>query len=229
MGTLLPYAGILATGAVVTIALALCSLAVATLLGALGAAGRLGGGPVVRGVVWTYTTAARGVPDLVMLLLVYFGGQRLVNLAAGAFGFGPVDLSPFLAGVLSIGLLYGAYLTETFRGAYLTVPHGQTEAGLSLGMHRGAVLRTVVVPQLLRFALPGYANVWQVLVKSTAVVSVIGLQDLVGRANDAGKSAHQPFLFLTAVLLAYLGFTWVSTQVFDRLERRSAQGVGRAR
>ena len=71
-----------------------------------------------------------------MLLLVYFGGQRLVNLVAGALGFGPVDLSPFLAGVLSIGLLYGAYLAETFRGAYLTVPHGQTEAGLSLGMHR---------------------------------------------------------------------------------------------
>jgi len=204
MGTLILYAPILATGALVTVALALCSLALATLLGALGAAGRLGGGRFARGVVWGYTTAARGVPDLVMLLLVYFGGQRLVNLVAGALGFGPVDLSPFLAGVLSIGLLYGAYLTETFRGAYLTFPRTQTEAGLALGLHRAAVLWTVVIPQLVRFALPGYANVWQVLVKSTAVVSVIGLEDLVGRANDAGKSAHQPFVFLTAVLPVYL-------------------------
>jgi His/Glu/Gln/Arg/opine family amino acid ABC transporter permease subunit len=229
MGTLLLYVPILATGALVTIALALCSLVLATVLGALGAIGRLGGGPFARGVVWGYTTAARGVPDLVMLLLVYFGGQRLVNLVAGALGFGPVDLSPFLAGVLAIGLLYGAYLTETFRGAYMTVPPGQTEAGLSLGMHRPAVLWTIVVPQLVRFALPGYFNVWQVLVKSTAVVSVIGLEDLVGRANDAGKSAHQPFLFLTAVLLVYLAITFVSTQVFDRVERRHAVGVARAR
>ena len=229
MGTLLLYVPILASGALVTVALALCSLALATLLGALGAIGKLGGGPIARGVVWGYTTAARGVPDLVMLLLVYFGGQRLVNLAAGALGFGPVDLPPFLAGVLSIGLLYGAYLTETFRGAYMTVPRTQTEAGLSLGLHRGVVLWTVVIPQLVRFALPGYANVWQVLVKSTAVVSVIGLEDLVGRANDAGKSAHQPFVFLAAVLLVYLVFTFVSTQVFDVLERRFAQGLARAR
>ena len=204
MGTLLAYAPILATGALVTVALALLALALATALGALAAAGRLGGGRPARAVVWTYTTAVRGVPDLVMLLLVYFGGQRLVNLAAGALGFGPVDLSPFLAGVLSIGFIYGAYLTETFRGAYLTVPRTQIEAGLALGLHRPAVLWTVVIPQLVRFALPGYANVWQVLVKSTAVVSVIGLEDLVGRANDAGKSAHQPFVFFAAVLAVYL-------------------------
>jgi His/Glu/Gln/Arg/opine family amino acid ABC transporter permease subunit len=229
MGTLLLYVPILATGALVTIALALLSLALATLLGALGALGRLGGGPVARWLVWGYTTAARGVPDLVMLLLIYFGGQRLVNVTAAALGIGTVDVSPFVAGVLAIGLLYGAYLTETFRGAYLTVPRTQTEAGLALGLHRGAVIRTIVIPQLVRFALPGYANVWQVLVKSTAVVSVIGLEDLVGRANDAGKSAHQPFVFLAAVLVVYLVITWASTQVFDRLEARHAVGDARAR
>ena len=102
--------------------------------------------------------------------------------------------------MLAIGFIYGAYLTETFRGAYLTIPPGQIDAGRALGLHRPALLWTVIAPQLVRFALPGYVNVWQVLVKSTAVVSVIGLQDLVGLANDAGKTTREPFVFFVAVL-----------------------------
>jgi His/Glu/Gln/Arg/opine family amino acid ABC transporter permease subunit len=229
MDNLIRYTPILASGALVTIALAVLSLALATLLGALGAAGRLGGGRLGRAGVLLYTTVVRGVPDLVMLLLVYFGGQRLINVAAGALGFGTTDLSPFLAGVLALGFIYGAYLTETFRGAYLTIPAGQLDAGRALGLHRFAVLWTVAVPQLLRFALPGYANVWQVLVKSTALVSVIGLRDIVGIANDAGKSAHEPFVFFAAVMAVYLAITWVSTTVFDRIERRQARGTAHAR
>ena len=118
--------------------------------------------------------------------------------------------------MLALGFIYGAYLTETFRGAYLTIPRGQLDAGRALGLHRFAVLWTVAIPQLVRFALPGYANVWQVLVKSTALVSVIGLQDVVGLANDAGKSAHQPFVFFAAVLGVYLAITWASTTLFER-------------
>jgi His/Glu/Gln/Arg/opine family amino acid ABC transporter permease subunit len=228
MENLIRYTPILAQGALVTIALALLSLALATLLGALGAAGRIGGGRLGQAAVLAYTTVVRGVPDLVMLLLVYFGGQRLVNVVAGWLGFGTTDLSPFLAGVLALGFIYGAYLTETFRGAYLTIPAGQLDAGRALGLRRFAILWTVSVPQLMRFALPGYANVWQVLVKSTALVSVIGLQDVVGIANDAGKSAHEPFLFFTAVLLVYLAITWVSSQAFQRLERHHGRGMLRA-
>jgi His/Glu/Gln/Arg/opine family amino acid ABC transporter permease subunit len=229
MENLVRYAPIMASGALVTISLALLAQALATLLGALGAAGRLGGGRLGGAVVMAYTTLVRGVPDLVMLLLVYFGGQRLLNTALGAVGLGAVDLSPFLAGVLALGFIYGAYLTETFRGAYLTIPKGQLDAGRALGLHRLAILRAVAIPQLLRFALPGYANVWQVLVKSTALVSVIGLEDLVGRANDAGKSAHEPFVFFAAVLAVYLAITWASTAVFDRLERRHARWTADAR
>ena len=223
MDALVRYAPLLAGGALVTVALAVLSLALATLLGALGAAGRLGGGPVARRVVLAYTTIVRGVPDLVLLLLVYFGGQRLANVVAGGLGLGPVEVSPFLAGVLSIGFIYGAYLTETFRGAYMTVPAGQVEAGRALGLHTLALLWTVTLPQLVRFALPGYANVWQVLVKSTAVVSVIGLADLVGLANDAGKTARQPFVFFAAVLAVYLVITWASSTLFERAERRNAR------
>jgi His/Glu/Gln/Arg/opine family amino acid ABC transporter permease subunit len=229
MENLVRYAPLLLGGALVTIALALLSLALATLIGAVAAAVRLGAGPVGRAVVAGYTTVVRGVPDLVLLLLVYFGGQRLANNVGGALGLGPVEVSPFVAGVLSLGFIYGAYLAETFRGAYLTVPHGQIEAGRALGLHSLALHWTVTIPQLVRFALPGYGNVWQVLVKSTAVVSVIGLADLVGLANDAGKTVRQPFVFFAAVLGVYLLITWVSTAVLDRVERHHARGVSHAR
>lgn len=229
MGDLLRYAPILLTGALVTVALALASLALATALGVAGAAGKLSGGRLGRGAAMAYTTLVRGVPDIVMLLLVYFGGQRLLNTALGALGAPPVDLPPFVAGVVSIGFIYGAYLTETFRGAYLAVPRGQLDAGRALGLRRFAVFRAVMLPQVARFALPGYANVWQVLVKSTAVVSVIGLQDLVGRASDVGKTLREPFLFLLVVLGVYLLITWASNLVLERLERRAGRGVSHAR
>lgn len=229
MGDLFRYAPILLTGALVTVALALASLVLATVLGVLGAAGKLSASALARGVALVYTTLVRGVPDIVMLLLVYFGGQRLLNTLLGAFGATPVDLSPFLAGVLAIGFLYGAYLSETFRGAYLAVPRGQGDAARALGLRRFAAFWTVMLPQVVRFALPGYANVWQVLVKSTAVVSVIGLEDLVGRANDVGKTLREPFLFLVVVLLVYLAITWASNVAIGRLERRAARGIVHAR
>lgn len=222
MENLIEYAPLLARGALTTVLLALSALAMATLLGGLGAVGKISGGRLVRTAVFAYTTIVRGVPDLVLILLIYFGGQRLINIAAKAAGFDYTELSKFWAGVAAIGFIYGAYMTETFRGAYMTVPAGQREAAMSIGMRPFQVLRAVTLPQLIRFALPGYANVWQVLIKSTAVVSVIGLEDLVGLANDAGKSVREPFLFFLAVFFAYLFFTWISQTIFDAAERRYA-------
>jgi His/Glu/Gln/Arg/opine family amino acid ABC transporter permease subunit len=226
MESLVAYAPLLARGAVTTVALAVLGFALATVFGGLGAAGRLGGGRILQAAVAVYTTVVRGVPDLVMMLLIYFGGQRLTNLAAGALGMERVDVSPFLAGVLALGFVYGAYLTETFRGAYLSVPRAQIEAAMALGLRGMRLQRLVVLPQLTRMALPGTANVWQVLVKATALVSVIGLQDLVGLADAAGKTTREPFVFFSAVLLVYLAITWVSTQLFARAEQRTAL-VGR--
>lgn len=222
MDKLIEYSPLLARGAVVTIALALASLALATVLGGLAAAGRIAGGSISRGAVLVYTSIVRGVPDLVMILLIYFGGQRLLNVIVTGMGFETVALSPFWAGVIAIGFIYGAYLAETFRGAYMTIPKGQIEAGQALGLRGIPLVGRVIIPQLIRFALPGYGNVWQVLVKSTAVVSVIGLEDLVGLANDAGKTAREPFLFLSAVMLVYLAITWASTNTLALMERRYA-------
>lgn len=222
MEALIAYAPLLARGALVTVALALLALALATGLGALAAAARLGAGRLGRNLALGYTTLVRGIPDLVLILLVYFGGQRFANQLAAGLGWGPVAVSPFMAGTVAIGFIYGAYLAETFRGAYLTIPRGQLEAAQALGLRRLPLVWMVIVPQIVRFALPGYANVWQVLVKSTAVVSVIGLQDLVGLANDAGKSTREPFVFFSAALLVYLAITWISTQLFRWMERRAS-------
>lgn len=228
MQRLIEYAPLLASGAAVTAGLAVLSLLLATALGALGAAWRIGGGAIGRGTIVAYTTIVRGIPDLVLLLLVYFGGQRLMNQAAAGLGQGPVAISTFWAGVATLGLIYGGYLVETFRGAYMTVPRGQTEAARALGLKTVPLVFRVVMPQLMRFALPGYFNVWQVLVKSTAVVSVIGLADLVGLATQAGRSTREPFLFFLAVLVFYLFITWLSTLLFEWAERRYARGVVRA-
>jgi len=222
MENLIEYAPLLAKGALTTVLLALFSLAMATLLGGIGAVGKISGGRITRSLVFGYTTIVRGVPDLVLILLIYFGGQRLINVVGKTVGLDYIELSKFWAGVVAIGFIYGAYLTETFRGAYMTVPAGQREAAMSMGMRPLQVLRLVTLPQLIRFALPGYANVWQVLIKSTAVVSVIGLEDLVGLANDAGKSVREPFLFFAAVFFTYLFFTWVSQTIFNTAEKRYA-------
>ncbi len=224
MGALLDYAPLLAEGALVTISLALLSLALATLLGVAGAAAKL-----ARGIAWgwlagAYTTIVRGVPDLVLILLVYFAGQRLVNEIGAGLGWGYVEVSAFWAGVLAIGVIYGAYLTETFRGAYAAVPRGQGDAARAIGLSPLQTLLLVTGPQVVRHALPGYGNVWLVLVKSTAVVSVIGLQDLVNVADKAGKAVREPFLFFLVVIGVYLAITAASGWLFARLEVRANRG-----
>jgi His/Glu/Gln/Arg/opine family amino acid ABC transporter permease subunit len=216
---------LLLEGLGVTIGVALLALALATALGALTAAARIGGGPVARGVAGVYTTVVRGIPDLVTILIVYFAGQRAVNWAARAMGFEGMDLSIFWAGVLAIGFIYGAYMAETFRGAYQSMPRGQIEAAVALGLSPRRMFWRIVAPQTMRLALPGYANVWQVLVKSTAVVSVIGLSDLVGLALRVGRRERDPFTFLLVVLVAYLLITAVSGWAFQRAERRLARGA----
>ncbi|MEM1344751.1 MAG: ABC transporter permease subunit [Pseudomonadota bacterium] len=224
MENLLEYAPLLAGGALTTIALALFSLALATVLGAGGAALKLAPGRIGRGVAFLYTTLVRGVPDLVLILLIYFGGQRLINDLGALVDAPYIEVSKFWAGVAAIGFIYGAYLSETFRGAYLGVPRGQGEAAYALGLSRLRVLLLVTGPQVVRLALPGYANVWMVLVKSTAVVSVIGLQDLVGLADKAGKATREPFLFFLAVIVVYLAITSASNWAFARLEARVNRG-----
>lgn len=220
------YGASLLAGAAVTLAVALCALALAVVLGLAGALAKLSRSAFWRGAATAYTTLIRGVPDLVLMLLVFYGGQVAVNRIAAALGVEDyIDVDPFAAGVLTIGFIFGAYLTETFRGAIIAVPRGQAEAGLACGMSPAQVFRRIVLPQMVRLAIPSFANNWLVLVKSTALVSVIGLADMMQRAGQAAGNTREPFTFYLAVAGLYLAITSVSVWALRGLEARTSRGV----
>jgi len=213
-------------GALVTISLALAAMAMAMLLGLAGAFAKLSESRLARGVALVYTSLVRGVPDLVLMLLIFFGGQVGVNAVALALGYEDyIDIDPYLAGVLTIGFIFGGYLTEAFRGAFLAVPPGQREAGLAYGFSAWQIAWRISLPQMFRHALPGLANIWLVLLKSTAIVSVIGLSDLMTRGQQAAGTTREPFVFYLAVALIYLAFTSVSELLFKALQTRLAVGT----
>ena len=170
------------------------------------------------------------MPDLVLMLLVFYGGQLGINTLAPMLGHEDyIDIDPFLAGSLTIGFIFGAYLTESFRGAFLAVPAGQREAGLAFGMSPRLVLWRITLPQMLRHALPGISNNWLVLIKSTAIVSLIGLSDLTTRGQQAAGTTREPFSFYLAVALIYLAFTTLSELGFSWAQKRLAIGVKEGR
>lgn len=218
------YGASLLEGALLTLGVALGSLLIALLLGLAGAVAKLSRLRALQALAGLYTTLIRAVPDLVIMLLVFYGGQMLVNQIADAQGWGYIDVNPFVAGVLTIGFVFGAYLTEVLRGAFLAVPPGQREAAQAYGMRPLQVLVRVVGPQMLRHALPGLSNNWLVMIKSTSIVSVIGLSDMMARAGQAAGATREPFLFYAAVALIYLAFTTLSELGFAWLQRRLAIG-----
>ena len=175
-------------GSLLTVAVALCSLAVAVFLGLLGAAARLSGRRLPMALGTAYTTIIRGIPDLVVMLLVFYGGTIGLNHLLELMGSkSNVDINPFAAGVLTLGFIYGAYMTETFRGAMLSVPKGQAEAAWAFGMGKTQTFFRITAPQMVRYALPGFTNNWLVLIKSTALVSLIGLKEMTYPLNKPAQ------------------------------------------
>ncbi|MDX5299822.1 MAG: ABC transporter permease [Gammaproteobacteria bacterium] len=224
------YGPAILKGAVVTLEIAFLSLALALALGLLGATAKLSGNRLLRGLATVYTTLIRGVPDLVLMLLLFFGGQMLMNnLSDYVYEQHGVDMffniNEFFAGVTTIGFIFGAYMTETFRGAFLAVDRGQIEAGIAYGMSRARVFYRIMLPQMVRHALPGLGNNWQVLLKTTALVSILGLSDMVLAATEAAKALHAPFKFFAPVAAIYLLLTALSEWGIHRLERRFSRGV----
>ena len=222
---IIDYLPIFFDGALVTVNVAVCSLVFAVTLGILGALAKLSKSRLLNYVAQIYTTVIRGIPDLVLMLLLYFGGQKLVNLLTDAMGLNYIDINPFIAGVLTIGFIFGAYMAETFRGAFLAVDKGQLEAGQAYGMSGIQVFLKIMFPQMARHALPGLGNNWLVLVKSTALVSIIGLDDMVRKANIAGGSTQKPFAFYLLVALVFLLLTSISIFILGKLEKKYSIGV----
>ncbi len=210
-----------------TLGVSVLSLAIACVFGLVGAIAKLSGSRTARWSADIYTTLIRGMPELVLMLLIFYGGQMGINALAESQGWDYIDVPPFWAGVLTIGFIFGAYLTETFRGAILAVPRGQAEAGLAFAMPRLLVLRRIVLPQMVRHAIPGFANNWLIMIKASALVSIIGLDDMVHRAGLGAASTRSPFTFYVAVALIYLTLTSVSIFLLSRLEVRFSLGVRR--
>lgn len=215
-------------GTLLTLEVSLASLFIAMLFGICGALAKLSDSFALSSISKIYTTVVRGIPDLVLMLLVFFGGQVFVNQVAPIFGYDEyIDINPFIAGVSTIGFIFGAYMTETFRGAILAVNRGQLEAGYAYGMSGGQVFRRILLPQMVRHAIPGFGNNWMVLVKTTALVSIIGLDDMVRKAGMAAGATRMPFTFYVVVAINYLLITTVSIYLLKYLETRYSVGVRR--
>ncbi|EKF9660017.1 ABC transporter permease [Vibrio cholerae] len=234
------YEASILKGALLTIEVAVLSLLLAMLLGMLGALAKMAPYRWARAIATLYTTIIRGIPDLVLMMLIFFGGQILLNNGLSWFNefinqwladrdpnhewvaYLPdyVDISPFVAGVLTIGFIFGAYMAETFRGAMLAVDKGELEAAKAYGMSAAMSFRRILLPQMIRHAIPGFGNNWLVLLKTTALVSIIGLEDMVRISSLAAGSTKMPFTFYMAVAIIFLFFTSVSTGLLKLLERK---------
>ncbi len=228
MDTVFEYREVIISGTLVTISLAILSLLLSILCGLAGAFLKMSQSRALQKVGNAYTTLIRSVPELVLMMLIFYGGQVALNNLGAATGLWDyIEINQFVAGVLTLGFIFGAYMAETFRGAILAIPKGQLEAAIAAGMSPYKVFTVVTWPQMVRYALPSFANNWLVLVKSTALVSVIGLHDLVWNAVAAGRSVQQLFSFMIAVLLIYLVITAISDVALRWVERRYSAGMVR--
>ncbi|MBF7731523.1 ABC transporter permease [Pseudomonas sp. N040] len=220
------YGASILDGTWLTLQLALSAMAVAIALGLIGAALRISPVRWLAAMGDAYATVIRGIPDLVLILLIFYGGQDMVNRLAPLLGHDEyIDINPFIAGVGTLGFIYGAYLSETFRGAFMAIPRGQAEAGAAYGMSNLQVFFRILVPQMIRLAIPGFTNNWLVLIKATALISVVGLQDMMFRAKSAGDSTHEPFTYILAAAAIYLAITSISLLLLRFLEQRYSAGV----
>jgi putative lysine/arginine/ornithine/histidine/octopine transport system permease protein len=218
----------LAAGMLMTIQLALSALCLGLILGLLGALAKTSSNRALQWIGGTYSTLVRGIPELLWVLLIYFGTVNAMRAIGQVFGLTNFSLSAFAAGVIALGLCFGAYATEVFRGAMLSIPKGHREAGLALGLSRSRIFIKLVMPQMWRIALPGLGNLFMILMKDTALVSVIGLEEVMRHAQIAVTSTKEPFTFYMVAALMYLAMTALSMVGLAWLEKRASIGFVRS-
>lgn len=219
------FGHLLLSGTWVTLQLALASLAVGLVLGLIGAWASLSPLAPLRWAAVGYNTLMRGLPELLLVLLIYFGATQLIEKLTGSY----VEVNAFVAGVAALSIAFGAYATEVFRSAIMEIPKGHREAAMALGLGRVDTFRRIVLPQLWRIALPGLGNLFLVPLKDTALVSVVGLEDLMRQAYVAAGFTKLPFTFYMAAAGIYLLLTIISMQIIQRLEAMANRGFQGAR
>jgi len=214
-------------GAVMTLVVAASSFLLGIIMAVGFAAMKLSNHKVLNLIADIYTTVLRGVPELLVIYLVFFGGGTLLRMvASGVFGYdGYVDLPILVTGVICIGVSSGAYSTEVIRGAVLAVPKGQIEAARAIGMGKAKRFWRILVPQVARFALPGLGNTWQLTLKDTSLISVIGLVEIMRQAAVGAGSTKEPFTFYITAFVLYLALTSITNRGFLRAEIWAARGV----
>lgn len=212
-------------GTILTIELCILALVISMFLGIITAMAKLSSYSTLRIAATVYTTVIRGTPDLVLMLLIFFGGQMFINQLGPMMGYEEyIDINPFIAGVSTIGFIFGAYMAETFRGAILAVPDEQLQAGSAYGMSRFKVFYRILLPQMVRHAIPGFGNNWLVLMKTTALVSIIGLNDMVRMASVAAGATRMPFVFYFVVAVNYLILTSISILILNGINKKYSKG-----
>ncbi|MEA1969631.1 MAG: ABC transporter permease [Thermodesulfobacteriota bacterium] len=222
------YGMLLLKGAKLTLMVGLFSMCIALFLGLVAALCKLSKFKTLSFVAEVYTTVIRGVPELVLILLVYYGGPTFIQDVAAFFGKDIyIDLNPFVAGSLTIGFIYGAFATEVYRGAFLAVPRGELEAGRACGMSSLLTFRRIHLPQMWRFAIPGLGNIWMILIKATALISIIQLPELMRNADVAARAIRKPFSCFFIASLLYLGITILSLVFQQWAEKKADRGVRR--
>lgn len=219
----------LLAGLLVTIELAVATVPFGMVLGFLVALAKISSNRLLNALGETYTTVFRGLPELLMLFIIYYGGQMLLQKFVALFSDTAVEVNSFVAGMIALGMVFAAYVSESFVGAFRAIGRGQFEAGDALGLRRLITWRLVILPQLVRLALPAIANQWLVLLKETSLVSVIALPDLLRQTNIAVGVTKQPFFFFAVACLIYLVLSIVSSIGIAAIERRLGRGFGAAR
>ncbi|MFI5011333.1 MAG: ABC transporter permease [Hyphomicrobiales bacterium] len=219
------WGGLLLKGAVATILLAVTTVPFGFGAGLLLAVLKLSANRGVRLFCNAYTTFFRGIPDLLSLFIVYFGLQALIDRLSKVFGLEThLELNAFVAGVIALSVVMTAYSSEVWIAALKAVPRGQSEAARSLGLDPKKTFRLVLMPQLLRIALPGLGNIWMVLLKDTSLISTLAVMDLLRAATEASRNTTRPILFYSAAAAIYLVFSIASGLVQSRLERHANRG-----
>lgn len=225
---LIDWIGPLLDGALVTLEIALASYAIGITLGLLGAAAKLSRHRIPRAIAGLYTSLVRAIPELVLIILLYYAGTQGLNALLREVGFaGGVEIGGFTAAVAVLAFVQGAYMTEVLRGAILAIPKSLTEAADSYGMSKSLRFRRIVLPLMLPNALAGMSNLWLILVKETALVSVVGFEELFFTAQQAAASTRLYATFYLAAGALFLAMTLGSNLLFGIAERHFRRGQAR--
>jgi len=217
----------LAYGAFITISLSLATVPVGVITGFIVALGSQSADPLVRAASSMYVNVVRGTPELLTLFLVYYGAQYGISLVTNALFGAPFEISPFLAGMIALGLVMSSYASEVFLSAFRAIPRELYDAAYSVGLTRWQTLRLVIAPLLVRLALPGLSNLWLSLMKDTSLVSIISLNDLLRQTSLAVGSTKEPFLFYTVACLIYLFFSVASSAGIWRIDTWASRGTAK--